>query len=225
MANRFNLLVFDWDGTLMDSEARIVACIKAAIDELGLPARDTAAVSNIIGLGLREAVDTLFPGADDALHRDLTACYRHHFLEANTTPSTLFPGASEALRSLHQQGFLLAVATGKGRQGLDKVLAETGLGALFHATRCSDETCSKPDPQMLHELMVELDAAPEQTLMVGDTEYDMQMARNAGTGALAVSYGVHALGRLLRHEPLGHIHDITEFEPWLSAQEKRAAAG
>ena len=226
MANRFNLLVFDWDGTLMDSEARIVACIKAAIEDLGLASRDTEAVRNIIGLGLREAIDTLFPGADEALHRDMTACYRHHFLEANTTPSTLFPGAAEMLQRLHRQGFLLAVATGKGRQGLDKVLAETGLGALFHATRCSDETSSKPAPQMLHELMSELDMGPERTLMVGDTEYDMLMARNAGAGALAVSYGVHALERLLQHQPLGHIHEIAEFEPWLKGQgSTEAAAG
>lgn len=199
----------------MDSEARIVACLRAAIEDLSLPARDQDALSNIIGLGLREAVDTLYPGATDDLHRELTDRYRYHFLTADPTPSELFAGAAEVVERLSEAGFLLAVATGKGRVGLDKVLRETGLGRMFHATRCADETFSKPHPRMLEELMDELGAEPSRTLMIGDTEYDMLMASNAGTGALAVSYGVHARERLMQCGPLGCIHDIGELEPWL----------
>lgn len=217
------LLVFDWDGTLMDSEARIVACIRAAIGDLSLEPRSNAEIRNIIGLGLREAIETLYPGCDERLHCDLTDRYRHHFVEADPTPSQLFEGAAETVRRLHGEGYVLAVATGKGRRGLDKVLRETGLGRYFHATRCADETRSKPDPTMLLELMDELQAAPGETLMVGDTEYDMLMARNAGTGALAVSYGVHAVERLHRHEPQGCIDDIREFHAWLGG--RRSLAG
>lgn len=215
MPRRFNLLVFDWDGTLMDSEARIVACLRAAIGDLDLEHRTEDQLKNIIGLGLREAVDGLFPGAGEALQRDLTDRYRYHFLTADPTPSELFAGAQGVLERLADAGYLLAVATGKGRVGLDKVLRETGLEPMFQATRCADESFSKPHPQMLHELMDELGAEAAETLMIGDTEYDMLMANNAGTGALAVSYGVHAQERLMDCGPLGCIHAIDELEPWL----------
>lgn len=211
----FELLVFDWDGTLMDSEARIVACLRGAIEDLQLPHKETGELSNIIGLGLAEAMDVLFPGSDEQLRQALVERYRHHFLFANPTPSQLFEGAAGVLEHLAGQGYLLAVATGKGRVGLDKVLQETGLGPLFHTTRCADETRSKPDPQMLFEIMEHLGADPQRTLMIGDTEYDMEMARNASAHALAVSYGVHAPQRLLRHEPLGCLENITELPVWL----------
>lgn len=211
----FELLVFDWDGTLMDSQAKIVSCLQAAIRDLQLPPLGVEALSNVIGLGLAEAVNTLYPGSDVKLQQAMSDRYRHHFLVSDTTPSTLFSGAGEVLQSLAAQGYLLAVATGKGRQGLDKVLEETGLAELFHATRCADETFSKPHPQMLFELMDHLGAEPAATLMIGDTEYDMEMARNARTAALAVSYGVHAQERLLRHEPLGCLHSISELPQWL----------
>jgi len=215
---RFELLVFDWDGTLMDSEARIVACLQGAIADLELPARDVAALRNIIGLGLAEAIETLFPGSDAATRQAVVERYRHHFLVADPTPSALFEGAAEVLHGLAAQGYLLAVATGKGRRGLDKVLAETGLGPLFHATRCADETFSKPHPQMLLELMEHLGADPQATLMIGDTEYDMEMARNARTHALAVSYGVHHPERLLRHQPLGCLDRIGDLPVWLNTK-------
>jgi phosphoglycolate phosphatase len=215
---RFELLVFDWDGTLMDSEARIVACLQGAIADLGLPVRDVAALRNIIGLGLAEAIETLFPGSDAATRQAVVERYRHHFLVADPTPSALFEGAAEVLHGLAAQGYLLAVATGKGRRGLDKVLEETGLGPLFHATRCADETFSKPHPQMLLELMEHLGADPQATLMIGDTEYDMEMARNARTHALAVSYGVHHPERLLRHQPLGCLDRIGDLPVWLNTK-------
>lgn len=215
----YELLVFDWDGTLMDSEARIVACLRAAIGDLQLPARDDAALRNIIGLGLTESIDMLFPGSDLQLHRALTERYRHHFLVTDPTPSQLFAGAAETLERLAAAGYLLAVATGKGRRGLDAVLDETGLRPLFHATRCADETFSKPHPQMLLELMDVLGVEPGATLMIGDTEYDMAMARNANTAALAVSYGVHAPERLHRHGPLGCLDRIGDLPAWLAARD------
>lgn len=224
MSRDFKLLVFDWDGTLMDSEARIVACIRAASADLGLEVLPDATIRNIIGLGLREAIDALYPGSSDEIHHGMTERYRHYFLTANPTPTQLFEGAAETLKSLEGEGYLLAVATGKGRNGLNRVLEETGLRNLFHTTRCADETFSKPHPLMLTEIMEELGTEPDETLMIGDTEYDMLMARNARTPALAVSYGVHELERLLKHEPAGHINSITELLPWLASDSTVARA-
>ncbi|HSO83057.1 HAD-IA family hydrolase [Thiocapsa sp.] len=212
----FDLIVFDWDGTLMDSEARIVHCLQAAFGDLGLPPPAREAARDVIGLGLDEALLRLHPEADPQTLRDLATGYRRYFLEIDPTPSVLFAGARETLSQLADEGYRLAVATGKGRVGLDKALADTGLGALFNATRCADETFSKPNPQMLFELMDELGADASATLMIGDTEYDMQMALNARTKALAVSYGVHPVERLLPHAPLDCIHDIAALPAWLT---------
>lgn len=209
------LVVFDWDGTLMDSEAQIVACMQAAIDDLQLASRTADEVKNIIGLGLREAVAALYPEAGTDLVQALADRYRDHWL-AGDRQSQLFPGVEETLHLLKDEGFRLAVATGKGRRGLDKVLRETGLGELFDTTRCADETRSKPHPLMLEQIMTELGSAPAQTLMVGDTEYDMEMARNAQAHPVAVSYGVHDWSRLQRHAPLTCLDQITELGDWLA---------
>lgn len=209
------LLVFDWDGTLMDSEAQIVTCMQAAIVDLSLEPRSADQVKNIIGLGLHEAVTALYPQADDSLVVAMADRYRDHWL-AGYQQSPLFPGVEETLQFLKGEGFQLAVATGKGRRGLDKVLSETGLTALFDATRCSDETRSKPHPLMLEQIMSELRIAPEQTLMIGDTEYDMEMACNAQAHPVAVSYGVHEWERLQRHAPLTCLDQITELSDWLA---------
>ena len=213
---RFNLLVFDWDGTVMDSIARIVASLHAAITDLGWEPRTAYALRDIIGLGLREAVQRLYPQLEAAEYSPFVERYRYHFMVADPTPSELFPGAADTLRELQRQGYLLAVATGKGRQGLNKVLDETGLTALFQSTRCADETASKPHPQMLLEIMHELNIPASATLMIGDTEYDMEMAANAGTSALAVDYGVHDRVRLARHAPLHCISEISELITWLN---------
>lgn len=209
------LVVFDWDGTLMDSEAQIVACMQAAIEDLRLEARSGDEVKNIIGLGLHEAVAALYPQAEADLVHALADRYREHWLTGDRQ-SQLFPGVEETLHLLKDAGFRLAIATGKGRRGLDKVLRETGLAALFDATRCADETRSKPHPLMLEQLMAELRSAPAQTLMVGDTEYDMEMARNAQAHPVAVSYGVHEWPRLQRHAPLTCLDQITELGDWLA---------
>ncbi len=217
------LVVFDWDGTLMDSEAQIVACMQAAIGDLNLASRDNDTVKNIIGLGLREAVAALYPEADADLVHALADRYREHWLSGDQQ-SLLFPGVETTLQLLKDEGFRLAVATGKGRHGLDKVLRETGLADLFEATRCADETRSKPHPLMLEQLMNELHCAPAQTIMVGDTEYDMEMARNAQAHPVAVSYGVHEWPRLQRHAPLTCLDNITELGDWLAELARRPEA-
>jgi phosphoglycolate phosphatase len=211
----WKLIVFDWDGTLMDSEARIVACIHAAFADLGLPPPSTEAARDIIGLGLDEALRVLLPASGREGRRALIERYRYHFLVANDTPSQLFPGVAETLGWLRRRDYLLGVATGKSRQGLDQALAATGLMGFFDATRCADETFSKPHPEMLLQIMQELGARGPETLMVGDTEYDMQMARSAGAQALAVCYGVHPAERLLAHGPLGCLADLVDMPAWL----------
>jgi phosphoglycolate phosphatase len=212
---RFDLIVFDWDGTLMDSEARIVNCLQAAFAALDLEPPSRAAARDVIGLGLEEAIRRLHPTVQPAMASSLVHHYRRHFLDLDPTPSVLFPGVRDTLERLSASGYRLAVATGKGRVGLEKALAETALGSYFHATRCADETLSKPHPQMLLELIDELGAAAAATLMVGDTEYDMQMAQNARAHGLAVSYGVHAPERLMQQGPLDCLDDISLLPDWL----------
>ena len=160
-------IVFDWDGTLMDSEAQIVSCLHAAIADLRLDPMDDNTVKNVIGLGLREAVCTLYPGSDDAFVERYTEQYRVHWF-AGGGESTLFPGARETVSLLREEGYLLAVATGKSRRGLQRAFDESGLEPLFQATRCADETFSKPHPQMLLEVMDLLGVEPAETLMIGD---------------------------------------------------------
>lgn len=204
-----HLIVFDWDGTLMDSETQIVNAMHATISDLELEPRSAGECRNIIGLGLREALEDLYPGQNESFHTEFVSRYRHHWFRADNH-SELFPGARETLKLLKESGFLLAVATGKGRPGLNKALAETDLEDVFAATRCSDETRSKPHPRMLNEILEELGVLPAEVLMVGDTEYDMIMAREAGVGPVAVSYGVHERERLMQHKPLVCLDRITE---------------
>ena len=217
MGVEYKLLVFDWDGTLMDSEAHIVQCMRGAIGDAGLPAVADAAMRNIIGLGMDEALRTLLPDIDNALYAVLTRHYRHHFLASEYAPSELFPGVRETLALLADAGYLLAVATGKGRQGLNHVLERTGLKHVFHDSRCVDEAPSKPHPQMLRDIMTTLDVAAGNTLVIGDTEYDMNMARNAGASALGMSYGVHGRRRLLQCGALACLDTLHELPGWLEA--------
>lgn len=199
----------------MDSESRIVECVRAAVEDLKLVPPSNEAISNIIGLGLQEAMNTLFPGADEALHHNIVMRYRVHFFDENRTPSQLFAGAREVIETLAEQDYLLAVATGKGRSGLNMVLEHTGLDRFFHATRCADETFSKPHPQMLEQILDELGVYPHEALMIGDTEYDLQMAALAGMPSLAVTYGVHAAERLAKHHPLDCLDRVTAIPGWL----------
>lgn len=208
------LVIFDWDGTLMDSERQIVKTMQAAIADLALEPRDDEACKDIIGLGLKEAIARLYPGSDDRLLTRLVERYRYHWLN-DTKGSELFPGAVPTLNALRQAGLKLAVATGKGRVGLEKVMNQTGLHGYFDISRCSDETRSKPHPQMLHEILDKTGIENRHALMVGDTEYDLQMAHHAGVGPVAVSYGVHDLRRLLQCNPLACLDRIEDLSDWL----------
>ncbi len=210
----FELLVFDWDGTVVDSAAHIVASLQAACMDIGLPVPDERRARYIIGLGLQDAMAYLLPDlpADD--YPRLVQRYRHHFLSGDQAVRP-FPGMPEGLADLHARGFLLAVATGKSRRGLDRAFAETGLGRYFHLSRCADEGFAKPNPDMLITLMESLDVPKERTLMIGDTTHDLEMARNAGVSAVAVSYGAHEKESLYDLDPLACVESSQELVKWL----------
>ncbi len=202
------LVIFDWDGTLMDSEQVIVRCMQGAITDMELEPRKDHEVSNIIGLGLLEAAAALYPGSDKNFAHQLADHYRNHYFHVAQGRGDLFPGVVELLNQLKSKGVSIAVATGKSRRGLDLVLKDSGLEGIFDATRCADETRSKPHPQMVLEILEELSIAPGATLMVGDTEYDLEMATRAQVASIGVSYGVHAVERLWRHHPIACIEQI-----------------
>jgi len=216
MQKDIELIIFDWDGTLIDSQANIVQCFKYVIDDLDLPDRSSEEISNIIGLGMWEALRELFPQNNTEEYQQMVDRYRYHFFASD--PSQPFSGAGTVLSSLAEDGYILAVATGKGRRGLDKALDSTGFRQYFHATRCADETRSKPHPQMLEELLDETGMNGEQAIMIGDTEYDLEMAKNAGIPSIGVSYGVHEADRLLKHEPISVLNEIGALLNWLNGE-------
>ena len=211
----YELLIFDWDGTLIDSAAHIVECIHLVIAKVGLEARTDAQIRNIIGLGLEEAFETLYPYAGHYLIHAAALEYKRQFFSSNRRASALFAGARDVLENLSAQGYKLAIATGKSRQGLNQVLAETQLGDLFPITRCADETRSKPHPLMLEEILTDYDLPAQAALMIGDTEYDLQMAHNINMHAAAVSYGVHEKEGLLALQPQICLDDIRQLPAWL----------
>jgi phosphoglycolate phosphatase len=211
----YQLVIFDWDGTVMDSTGRIIACMHKAGADLCLPVLEDDAVREIIGLGLPEALRTLDPGIGDRDLERMRERYAVHFVAAEASPSRLYPGARETLATLRAAGLRLAVATGKSRKGLDRVWASSGLGDSFDASRCADETHSKPHPAMVTELLTELGVAPERALVVGDTSFDLQMARDAGVDRVAVSYGAHPVDRLMNFHPLAVIDALPQLLPLL----------
>lgn len=211
-------LIFDWDGTLMDSVMHIVDSMRRVILALELEPRTDDEMKNIIGLGMREAIYALYPDQQTTAFADrFTTEYRTHFFAENA-PQQLFSGVITTLEELKKKGYYLAIATGKSRRGLDQVLTETGIGDLFLQSRCADETRSKPHPQMLEEILLDLDMQPQQALMIGDTEYDMEMARNAGVIPMGVSYGVHEPQRLQKYQPVHILDRIEELPVWLGSQ-------
>ncbi|HYS52094.1 MAG TPA: HAD-IA family hydrolase [Burkholderiales bacterium] len=212
---RYPLLVFDWDGTLIDSARTIVACIQAACRDLGLAVPDEARASHVIGLGLKDALSYAIPGlpADD--YGRVVEAYRRHFLALDPGIPP-FPGAQAMLAGLKARGHILAIATGKSRAGLERALDNTGLRPLFAASRCADECASKPAPDMLSELMEELGANAVDTLMIGDTVHDLQMAARAAVQAVAVSHGAHPRGDLVALAPLACLANIDELTLWLA---------
>ncbi len=213
-AKRYELIVFDWDGTLMDSAGAIVRAIQAASRDLGLPEPEDARARHVIGLGLDDALHYAVPELTKSRYPDMVARYRHHYLSRDQE-LVLFDGIASTIARLADEGWMLAVATGKSRVGLDRALAHSGLGAHFHATRCADECFSKPHPEMLHELMGELSATPDRTLMIGDTTHDLQMAQNAGVDGLAVSFGAHDVDALASVPSVGLLATPTELDQWL----------
>ncbi|MDH5633770.1 MAG: HAD-IIIA family hydrolase [Gammaproteobacteria bacterium] len=215
MKDRFDLIVFDWDGTLMDSERKIVRCFEMACRDVNVVYPGDAAVRAIIGLGLREAVDRLLPGEDDAIIDQVTEAYRDHFLVHDKTEMEFFPGVLDGLKQLEGHGYMLAVATGKARRGLKKLLDEWQLHDQFVATRCADEAFSKPHPKMLEDILGQTGVASNRAIMIGDTTFDMEMANNARVAGLAVSYGVHDRDSLLKHDPVDCLDSFEEVRAWL----------
>lgn len=212
------LIVFDWDGTLMDSTARIVTAVQAAIATSGLPERTPEQIRAIIGLGLEEAVETLYPETAEEVRRRLVRIYGETFMQtAARTPAELFPGAIDLLKRLERAGCLLAIATGKSRAGLQRDLEQTGIGDCFASLRTVDECPSKPDPAMLEDVMRECGIDARGTLVVGDTLFDLEMAANAGVDAVGVGWGAHPPERLLQARPLDVIHDFNELDRWSGA--------
>jgi len=214
MARRYDLIVFDWDGTLMDSTAVIAGSIQAACRDLGLEVPGDEAARHVIGLGLEQALRYAVPDAPESMYGPLVERYRHYFL-AQDKAIPLFDGARETLAELHDAGYWLAVATGKSRMGLDRVLDSTGLKGYFHATRTADQTFSKPHPAMLLELLDELAVGAGRALMIGDTTHDVQMAQNAQVDAVAVGYGAHPAEQLRELKPLALVQDFSELRTWL----------
>ncbi len=211
---RFDLIVFDWDGTLFDSTGLIVTCIQAACRDLGIAVPSAERAAYVIGLGLHDALQHAAPGLPPERYPELGRRYRHHYF-ARQHELVLFDGTLEMLNALKTRQHWLAVATGKSRRGLDEALAHASLHALFDATRTADETASKPHPRMLQELMAEFGVAPERTLMVGDTTHDLQLAANAGTARVGVSYGAHEPASFHALEPLAVLHSTRELHAWL----------
>lgn len=211
---QFDLIVFDWDGTLFDSTALITRCIQAACADVGVDVPSDADASYVIGMGLAEALQHAAPGLPRERYPELGSRYRHHYF-AKQHEIVLFEGTLAMLRALKGRNHWLAVATGKSRRGLDEALNSVQLKGVFDGTRTADETASKPDPRMLLELMREFGAEPERTLMIGDTTHDLQLAANAGTARVGVSYGAHQPAAFGAFEPLHVAHSVPDLHDWL----------
>lgn len=211
---QFDLVVFDWDGTLFDSTALIVKCIQAACVDLRVPVPSDRDAAYVIGMGLQEALAHAVPGLPADRYPELGLRYRHHYF-ARQHELTLFDGVLPMLHALKSRHHWLGVATGKSRRGLDEALGTVQLRGMFDGTRTADETRPKPHPLMLQELMAEFGTEPERTLMVGDTTHDLQLAVNAGTASVAVSYGAHEPAAFHDYQPRTVVHSVTELHRWL----------
>ena len=213
---RFDLVVFDWDGTLFDSTRLIARCIQNACADVGTAVPSDRDASYVIGLGLGDALAHAAPSLPKERHRELAERYRHHYFKSQHD-IVLFDGTAEMLAALKARNVRVAVATGKNRRGLDEALRGSPLNGLFDATRTADETRGKPDPLMLHELMRELGTPASRTLMVGDTTHDLQLAANAGCASVAVSFGAHEPAAFAEFAPLHVAHSTAELAAWLEA--------
>ena len=217
VSSGYKLLIFDWDGTLVDSIARIVAAMHLAADSCALPRRDDEAVKGIIGLALPEAVRVLYPDLRKLADIErFTRVYSECYLVLEAEPSELFADVDESLQAFREQGYHLAVATGKSRHGLDRVLAGRGWSDYFDIPRCADESASKPHPLMLEQILGHFQLQPQQALMVGDSIFDLQMAHNAGMQSVAVGYGAQSLAVLRQQQPHLAIERFSQLREWLS---------
>ena len=212
---QFDLIAFDWDGTLFDSTALITRSIQAACADLGVVVPSDKDASYVIGMGLIEALQHAAPGLPRERYSEMGQRYRHHY-SVSQQGLSLFRGALEMLAALKARNLLLAVATGKSRSGLNESLSDVQLRGVFDATRTADETSSKPHPQMLLELMAELGVSAERTLMVGDTTHDLQLAVNAGCPSVGVSYGAHEPSTFAALRPLHIAHSVADLNAWLA---------
>ena len=211
---QFDLIAFDWDGTLYDSTQIIVRCIQAAVTDVGGQAPSNEQAAYVIGMALMPALAHAAPDVPKEKYPLLGERYRYHYALHHNDLS-LFDGVMPLLQALHERQHLLAVATGKSRKGLDEALHQVALRGIFDASRTADETAGKPDPRMLHELMAELGVTPERTLMIGDTTHDLQMANNAGCASVGVSYGAHGRSGLEDFHPRAVVHSVAELHTWL----------
>jgi phosphoglycolate phosphatase len=214
MKNRFDLIIFDWDGTLVDSIDWIVFSILQAAEKYHQRIPNASEIKDIIGLSIENAMETLFPETDHIGRELLTAHYAHTFLSKQISRQDLFPGVYSMLQQLRDAGYSLAVATGKKSHGLHAAIQATGLSGMFGSTRSSDQTASKPDPLMIEEIIQELNADKQRTVMVGDSAHDMQMAVNAGVAGIAVTCGAHNAVTLQQYQPLlclNYATDLLDF--------------
>ncbi len=212
---QFDLIAFDWDGTLFDSTALITRSIQLACADLGVAVPSDKDASYVIGMGLIEALQHAAPGLPRERYSEMGQRYRHHY-SLSQHEISLFTGALDMLNALKARNHLLSVATGKSRSGLNEALNNVQLKGLFHATRTADETTSKPHPQMLLELMAELGVSPARTLMIGDTTHDLQLALNAGCPSVGVSYGAHEPSAFAALKPLHIAHSVADLNAWLA---------
>lgn len=204
------LFIFDWDGTLCDSTGKITHALQQSMDELGFPKLPDQTVKSIIGLGLPEAIKVLIPGIEKSGIDAMRERYVHYYEIVDKTPPPLFEGALDTVQKLLNANHNIAIATGKTRRGLDKMLSDLGLTGLFQGSRCADETRSKPNPQMLYELLQEFDASADDALMIGDTSFDLEMAQNAGVRSVAALYGAHPQERLNPYAPVASLEQISD---------------
>lgn len=211
----YKLVIFDWDGTLMDSVDRIVSSMQSAAKTVGLAIPSNDEVKQIIGLSLTTALEELFLGITPEQVEAMLIQYKYQYLEGDTTPTPLFDNAIALLTKLQQKDKYLAVATGKGREGLNRVLRVSETSRFFHTTRCAGEMPSKPDPQMLHSILAELDVAPHEAIMIGDTSHDLKMAQNAGVDSIAVTFGVHSKQVLEQYKPKRVVDSLNELHQLL----------
>lgn len=216
---KYKVVIFDWDGTVMDSAQKIISCMQLAAKQCDVPVPSDEDVGHIIGISLKPAIIKLFNLSCESKADALVDAYKQAFIVLDHIPSPLFEGAEQVLSELKQAGLVLAVATGKARRGLVRAWEQTNTTGFFTASRTADDAQSKPNPDMLVQLLSELDIKVEDAVMVGDTTYDMQMAQSIGMDRIAVSYGVHAQLQLEKHNPIAVVHTLSELLPLLVHQQ------